>query len=933
MKRNHGGKLMGKSVEKVKGKDFSHFSFLDSSVVLEEFTVKQDTGLNQEEVERRREKSGLNVLPEVKPSTWKLYFAPFLENKLILVFLVAGAILLALSQMLHETGVNSLTFFIVLINALVAVVQQLRAQKSLNSLKELTKQACIVIREGERVRIDARSVVPGDILYLREGDRVPADARIVESAEFYVDESCFTGECNPVKKNSNKLENRCGSIFMSRNYVFMGTHVIRGTALAISTHTGEHTELGRISSRLNQLVTREVPLKDKVNTFANYLALLLCIMFSIGFIVRLIDPTDDAIHDLFDSLVLAIQFLPVNLVVLIVVILFTGVLILGKRGVIVRDITALETLGRISVVCTDKTGTLTKNEMTATRVYIGEHVIEVTGNGYESFGELLHDGAPVGKDMEGSLRILAESSLGCVNARIKEQVLKIGRNKSMIKMQSLGDPMDAALVALAAKIGLSMAEYRSTFRKEKEFPFSSELMRMAVVWKEPGESGFIARVKGAPELIIERCSRRLSLKNSTPVPLGREGKERLLSAMKDENSRGFRALAVAFRNVEDPLASRDSIESNLVLAGLVFFTDPPRADAREAVRSCKSAGIDVIMVTGDHPSTAENIANQLDISSGTCHAVRGDEISRLPDDTFTDTRVFARVGPDDKALIVKRLQEANKVAGMTGDGVNDALALGLADVGIAMGSGTDVAKDASDIIVTDDSFATIVRGIKNGRGLFEKIRNVVYFFIYSNIVEAAFIFFALLFTPGQNVIEVPQLWYLIAMGHAVPSLILTFDRPSKGIMNEGPRNKEELFNKNVLVMMGIHMLLLLLAMLPIAPMIYSASTPAGIRRAQSILITVMFTVEISTMLSIRRKNVPFWKNFEKGERNPLLILFLLVSIGGYAGQLAFPFIQSFFQLDFLGAADWVLSITVGLVPLIALELFKWFMRIKMRVTF
>ncbi|MFX0102586.1 MAG: cation-translocating P-type ATPase [Candidatus Hodarchaeota archaeon] len=925
--------------------------------ILKEFDVDSNTGLNTSEVERKTEKYGLNIIEKQKVNIWKVYFAPFLENSLIIVYLIAASIMLILSLVLVEIdpteGVSTsvfITFAVVIINAVTAIVQQIRAQKSLKALRSLAVVTCTVIRDGVKVTIEASRVVPGDILFLEEGDRIPADARLISSNNFFTNESSITGESVPVNKNPSIIEKDDIPMQDILNCVFMGTFVTKGNARAMVYATGINTEIGQISKGLSEVTSQDIPLKGKINKFANFLGMLVGIMFLANWIYKLIHRSifhnliDYWLPDLIDSIDLGLKFIPINIVMLITIMFFTGVLAMAEKGVIVRNLTSIETLGRVSIVCTDKTGTLTENEMTVTNVYADGKVFEVTGSGYSSEGEVYLDGKIVSKEDNHALTRLAISGLMNNNAELAEETYKVGGGKKKSKMvrSVIGDPMEGALDVFAEKLKIHEVDLLQHLEFVKEYPFDSEIKRMTKVWASKSEkvkSEWVAFTKGATEIILDLSSKIMEGDNN--VELTNEKRDEIIKQISDWAEKGYRTLGLSWKPLDKRENGkeypREDVEQDMIFIGFVMIMDPPRKGVKEAVEACESAGVTVVMITGDHPKTAKAIGEQLSIYDPGEQVVQGKDLMEIDDIIFEETAIFARVSPDDKEVIVRRYQDKNRVVAMTGDGVNDALALGMSDVGLAMGiTGTDVAKEAADMIISDDSFNTIETGIRAGRGLFAKMRVIIYFFVYANLGEAIILFAFSFVDPEFKLFDTGlqiQLIYVIA--HALPPVALTFDRTSLEIMEEKPRDEEEIFSKNTFIMMVINMVFLVVGLLITAFLVYlsakyagNLSDPAPMARARGIALMVIFIIEISTVFSIRRPNIPVWKSFRK-DMTPFLIPFAILSMLALIMIIllsSYPSVYNTFWLAPLTGTDWLIVLGLGLPALPVLELYKWYMR-------
>ncbi|MHA1794112.1 MAG: cation-translocating P-type ATPase [Promethearchaeota archaeon] len=934
-------------------------------VVLKDLNTDLETGITTTEANYRLDKFGYNELPKVKRSFYKLYIAPFFENTLIIIYLIAAAVMLIFSEInfaLNPENGRSfspyITFVVVIFNAVTAIIQQVRAQKSLNALKKLSKEEATVIRNGIKMKVESKLIVPGDILDLQEGDIITADARVIVANNLFTNESSITGESIPVNKIADIVEEESVDIPDMKNIVFRGTFVTKGNGRAIVYSTGGNTEIGKISKDLSMIADQEVPLKRKINRFANYLGIVVGIMFVISWIYTLISSavlgTGNFFQDLVNSIDLALKFIPINIVLLSTIILITGVLAMAVKGVIVRNLTSIESLGRASVICTDKTGTLTRNEMTVQHIWANGKIFDVSGTGYSKDGSIYLNGRQITKDDYKSLRSLVISGLMNNNAEIVEETRKVygKKEKLTIVRKIIGDPMEAALDVLAEKLMISEAELLGQMDFVKEYPFDSEIKRMTKIWKDNNKdfgAEWVAFVKGATEVMVQ-LSKFILGEEKEPIALSTQQKDYIIEEVNKWASEGFRTLGIAYKPLkampEGQEYERDVVESDLVFLGFVIIQDPPREGVKEAIEACESAGVTVVMITGDSPVTGAAIGKELGIYDEGETVVEGSVIKDLDDETFMNTAVFARVSPDDKQVIVKRYQDDSRVVVMTGDGVNDALALGMADVGLAMGlSGTDVAKEAADMIISDDSFNTIELGIREGRGLFAKIRVMIYFFVYANLTEAILLFATSFIPKGFRLFETAlQIQLIYLLPHSLPPLGLSFDRTARDIMEEKPRDEEEIFNKNILKMMILHIIILgsalLFASLPIIsaysenPALQGSANTDDIialnramARPRTTALVVIFLIEVSTVFSIRRPNIPVHKSF-RSDMSPLLLVFVALTFVALFLVIYIPALAELFFLEPLSASDWAFALLLSgpAVPLI--ELFKWYIRKK-----
>jgi len=924
-----------------------------------------ETGLNTPDVESRRLEFGFNELPKIKKSIWKIYLAP-LFNFLIVILIITAIIVIILGS----PSSTIITFAVIIINSITAITQQYRAQKALESLRKISALKTTVIRDGVQKKIFSKDLIPGDIIVLKQGVKIPADARVFESINMTVNEAPLTGESEPVEKNGVLINKIDIPIQEQSNMVFMGTFINTGHGKAIVAYTGKNTEFGKISMSLNQMGSIEdIPLTRKLNRLAYILTtvviinLIILIIFKFAVLINNGNFYQSEISKtLVDSILRAMNVVPINLPLLSTLVLITGILKMAQSGVIIKNLSAIESLGRVSVICSDKTGTITKNEMTVEKFWINDNEYEVSGAGYDNEGKLYKDGREVNLTNNLTFQKFIVSMVINNNTMLVYEDVKVHIKMEKIKSvrRALGSSTEAALLVLAEKSGYNIFDIRQIYSKFYEFEFNSELKRMTTICKSINlNTNIIAFVKGAPEEII-KISSKIEI-NENLKPFGEDFKKKILMKILENASQGYRILGIAYKpmNIAQDLR-REHIEKDLIFLGFVSIMDPPRSGVKEAIQECQLAGIKVIMITGDHPATAKTIASHMNIFSEGDLVVEGVAINSLSQEELNKTSVFARVNPSNKELIVKNYQKQNKICAMTGDGINDALALKLSNAGIAMGiTGTDVAKDTADMVISDDNFTSIKEGVKIGRGLFSKIRIIIYFFICLNIMEAV-IFFAYEFVPGFNLFASNwQHIYIFGIVHSLPSLALVIDKPPKDVMKEPPRNEEELLNKNVWALLLVHAFLMgiglvLSIQLTLGEVIQlnsfnlnpslsyipsGATTPQLVdMKARTMLMTTLYIYETSFIWSFRRPNVSIIKSVKEEFSLRLfvicgftLILHILIINFSYSVNTAINDIFNLnFQLNFmfLDGFDWLTCVSLAMPGIIGIEIVKFLARSK-----
>jgi len=949
------------------------------SLPLEEVfkTLKVDskTGLSTDEVKSRLHEYGENSIPRFKGAFWQVYIAPIL-NWLITIYIISSFALITIAFLFpsEENTMGSATLWlaVVSVNAIVAMIQQFRAQKKLEALEKLSAGEARVIRDGKEASISPLDIVPGDIIKLEQGDKIPADARIISSSNLMANEASLTGESASVMKSEDAHVAEDAILTDRLNMVYLGTYIATGMATVMTTATGGRTEIGKIQGTLAALNTGDIPLRRKVNRLAMYLGISAIILMTVSVVWQVfVSPSLHGQLFNFDlqflserigkGITSAMTIMPINIPLLTTIVLLTGVLAMARKGVIIRDLSAVESLGRVSVICSDKTGTMTKNEMTVKYCWDTTNLYSIRGDGYEPKGGIyLLKGATDSNVAEieeelvgdvfawkGLFRMVTCGGIANDSEIVQEEIPDQGTI-----WRPLGDPTDAALLTMFRKSGIDEEAIRNRYSIVEEFPFESELKRMSKICQD-GDN-FVAFVKGATELIMPLCEYTNGKDTPSKITPGLMG--RVTTLANDFASKGYRVISLAYKQMDSvPTGkkAREQTEKGLTYLGFACIVDPPRLGVKEAVSACHSAGINVIMITGDAAATAKTIATDLGVYTENSLVAEGNQIGDIDDEDFARTNVFARVNPEHKQIIVERYQDQNKVVAMTGDGVNDALALAMSDAGIAMGiTGTDVAKEAADIVITDDSFASIVSGVHQGRGLFNKIRMMIYFYVAINLFESIIFFGALFILSGPSLVDLLtdlQSLYLVVTTHSFPGLALVFDRTSPKAMEEKPRDSQELITRNMGKLMILNVILMAIG----AAIVYflsftefmgivtvtsenmsgfwvSLENPNWILlKSTTMLLTVILIVESTLVLLIRRINIPLHKSL----REPgtwIFVIFLGLIYLAHLLLMYVPLVNEIlstsnlvFYLIPLTAFDWMICILFALPAIIGVELYKW----------
>ena len=887
------------------------------------FGVQPGAGLSAEDAAERRKESGYNELSEgkkVSPVTLMLN-----QFKDFMVLVLMGATLV--SGLLGEY-LDAITIIaIILLNGVLGFVQEFRAERSLRALKQLSAPSAKVLRNGKQEVIPAKLLVPGDIVLLESGDRIPADIRWLQCSALYAEESALTGESLPVSKHAEAIHAEELPLGDQKNIGFMGTMVTRGTGRAVVVRTGMNTEMGKIADLIQNTESQETPLQHRLEQLGKiliYVSLGLTIVVVIAGILH----GQPAAAMFLAGVSLAVAAIPEGLPAIVTIALALGVQRMIKRKAIVRKLPSVETLGCASVICSDKTGTLTQNKMTVTRLWNGGRTLEVTGEGYAPIGHVLQKGKPVDLKNDQSLRRMLQVGALCSNAEIVETITdtrgkKKGKGGEADKgagTQSVwelkGDPTEGALVALSGKMGLTAQSLAVTYSRETEFPFDSERKLMSVIVSHPG--GRMICTKGAPDVLLNCCS--YMLWEGGVVPCTPTLRQKVLDANEEMASGALRVLGMAYRDMRsgEVAGSEKEAECQLVFVGLAGMIDPPRREVRDAIQVTRRAGIKTVMITGDHGTTAEAIAHQLGILQRGGTVLTGAQLTRMDDDALDkvsdNVYVYARVSPEHKLRIIKSLQRHGHVVAMTGDGVNDAPAIKAADIGISMGiTGTDVTKEASALILGDDNFSTIVAAIEEGRNIYENIRKFIRYLLASNVGEILTMFFAMMLGLPLPLVPIQILWVnLVTDG--LPAMALGVDQPEKDLMEHKPRGaKENIFARRLgwkIVSRGLLIGLCTLAAfwltLRIAP-----DNAQQLVRAQSVAFATLVMAQLIHVFDCRSSRSVFHRN---PFQNKALVLAVLSSVLLMLAVMYLPFLQPVFKTVPLTFREWCLVFVTAGIP-------------------
>ncbi len=881
--------------------------------VLKELNVNPATGLTTGEVTERLEKYGQNKLKGKPKKTLIQLFLAQLKDMLIYV-LIGAAVINIVAHGVEGIKDALIILSVVLINAIVGVVQESKAEKALEALQQMTTPKSLVRRNGEVIEVSSEELVPGDILIIDAGRFIPADVRLIESANLQIEESALTGESVPSEKNAEFIaKDEKIPVGDKENMAFMSTMATYGRGEGVVVGTGMETEIGKIAKILDDDDNTLTPLQIKLEELGKmlgYMAMGICaLIFAIG-LFQGRDPLDMFMT----AISLAVAAIPEGLVAIVAIVLAMGVTKMSKINAIVRKLPAVETLGAVNIICSDKTGTLTQNKMTVVKTYTYENLKDIPSTGRDFIAD---------KDEVE----LIKSFVLCSDASIDSG-------------QDIGDPTEVALVILGDRFNLEKNTLNTEYKRVGENPFDSDRKLMSTLNEEG--NGYRVHTKGAIDNILTKSDKILV--NGEIVPLTEEMKSKILKVTEEMSDDALRVLGVAFKDVNTKITPEE-MESNLVVVGIVGMIDPPRTEVKDSIAEAKKAGITPIMITGDHKNTAVAIAKELGIATDISESLTGLEIDMLSDEEFASNinkyKVFARVSPEHKVKIVRAFKEKGNIVSMTGDGVNDAPSLKFADIGVAMGiTGTDVSKGASDMILTDDNFTTIVHAIEEGRNIYNNIKKTVMFLLSCNLGEVVCIFLATLLNWPLPLIATQLLWVNLVTD-TLPAICLGIDPGDKDVMNRKPRNPKESFfsgGAGVRAAIGGTLIGILTLVAFYLGMIHNGDsipltdaaffkTPVGeevLTYGMTMAFIVLTFSQLFYSLSMRNSKKTI---FELGLfGNKMLILSIIVGMLLQVGLISTPAIAKVFKVTQMDSSHWGMVLGLSIIPFIVNEILKLFSR-------
>ncbi len=934
---------------------------LNQDEVLQNLNTTLQEGLSSEEAARRLEKYGPNQLTE-KPRPTFLQLVIGQLNNFIVILLIVAAVVSAIMGEWVESGA---ILAIVVLNAILGVVQENRAEQALAALKKLAAPDAQVLRDGHRVSVPASLLVPGDVVFLEAGNFIPADLRLLEAINLRIEEAALTGESVPVQKNASLQLEKDIPLGDRKNTAFMGTVVNYGRGRGVVVSTGMHTQLGLIADMLQLVEEEETPLQKRLDSLGKVLGWASLAICALVFLVGMLRSnfSIEAIVDMFMIAVsLAIAAVPEGLPAVVTISLALGMREMVRRHALIRRLSSVETLGSATVICSDKTGTLTQNEMTVTRMWVDRKFFSLTGTGYDTRGDFLLDNKKIQiADYPGLTTALW---VGVLNndAELEEIDTDDGGKATRI----IGDPTEGSILVAAAKAGAYAAQVNQAFPRVDEVPFDSNRKRMltmhAIVEPRPEDFSPIYDdqkhewraivVKGAPDVVLNLCNSYQGI-DDQPKPLDENMRRTILDANDTLTRDALRVLGLAFRLVPvlPDAASNESLENDLIFVGMVGMIDPARPEVKPALLTARQAGVRTIMITGDYPNTARAIAESIGLLRPGRKVMTGNEISELDEASLQrevmQTDVFARVSPEHKMRIVDALRANDQVVAMTGDGVNDAPAIKRSDIGVAMGiTGTDVAKETADMVLTDDNYASIVSAIEQGRVIYNNIRKFVFFLLSSNVAEIMVIFLATLAGLPTPLTAIQLLW-LNLLTDGAPALALAMEKGDPDVMLRAPRPKREpVINGSMQVgilvqtiaQTGCVLLAFSLGLIwhlqgqgipahtnPLLYLLQHDWRGVDVQTAETMAFVTLSLCELFRAYTVRSERVSVFKlgffsnkYMQYAVGLSIALLILVVSV---------PFLQPIFNTHFLEPREWLIVLGLALIPAVAEEITKFFLRL------
>ena len=869
-----------------------------------------EKGLSELEAGRRLKEQGPNEIKEKKKRSRLLLFLDQFKSFLIIILIFAAAF----SMLIGETIDSAFIILIVVLNAIFGFVQEFKAEKAIEALKKLTTPEVVVVRDGKEQKTSSKDIVPGDVILLEQGTKVPADMRLIQIFDLKIDESAITGESVPVEKELKPVSS--SNLAERKNIAYMGTMVTYGRGLGVVIDTGMNTEMGNIAHMIQSAKEEQTPLQKNLGVFGKNLGMIILGICGVIILMGLFRGFE-IIDTIITGIALAVAAIPEGLPAVVTITLALGIQRMSKQNAIVRKMPSVETLGSTTVICSDKTGTLTRNEMVIRKLWYCGREVEVSGRGYEPEGGFTYNKKRIDPEKNRELQLLLKSSFLCNNSTI---------SRIRGEWKTTGDPTEISLKVAALKAGIDDS-LDEKLERIKEIPFTSERKMMTSV-NTLSQRKLMVSTKGAPELLLKRCNRIIY--NGKVMLLTKKRKKEILAKNHEFTQNALRVLGIAYKEIST--STRAGYEKDLIFIGLAGMIDSPRLGVKEDIALCKGAGIKVVMITGDHKNTAIAIGRELGIIEGITESkvLTGEELDDLTDKQMErmieEVNIYARVNPEHKVRIVDAFKAKGHVIAMTGDGVNDAPALKKADIGISMGvTGTDVSKEASDMILKNDNFSTIVTAVKEGRTIFDNINKFVQYLLSSNFGEVLIIFIAMIISfqdpvTGSYILPLTaiQLLWINLLTDGLPALALGVDPPEPKIMKRPPRNpKEKILSRKTISEIVIIGMVMAIGTL----FLFWINLPSGGSKAITIAFTSIIIFELIRTQSIRmRYNLSFFSN------NKLTIA-RMISFSLQLMVIYLPFFQVIFNTVPLGLYDWLeICLVAGTILIIMWARTKLFTR-------
>ena len=876
--------------------------------VIKKHNSDPNRGLTSDEAAKRLEKFGPNVIESSNKKSLAKKIIEQIADPMVILLVLASIV----SAFTGDTVEAVIIIAIVVINAIMSIIQEGRAEDSVAALQKMSSPEATIIRDGGRKKVKAEELVPGDIVIIETGDIIPADMRLLESSNLQIDESSLTGESVAVEKDSSvEFDSEVG-IGDRDNFAFSSSIVTYGHGKGLVTATGSETEIGKIATSLESVEAKDTPLQKQLKKLSKLLAILVVIVCILVFVVGYFRSNMDMLENFMVAVSLAVAAIPEGLTAVVTIVLSIGMNRMAERKAIVKNLLSVETLGSTTVICSDKTGTLTQNEMTITKVYTNGDEFEVEGSGYEPKGDIRDSKGEVINDNDQIKLLMTIASL-CNDANLI-------RENDTYKIT--GDPTEGAMLTFSEKWNINQENLNEKHPRLEEIPFDSTRKMMTTFHEMDGKN--YGYTKGAPDVVIDKCSK--TLVNGEIVDFTDDLKKKALEVNTSLASQALRVMAYSFKPMEtlDTEITSENIEHDMVFVGLTGMIDPPRPEAKAAVKECHASGIDVVMITGDYFETALAIAKELGIATSRDQAMQGSDLNDKTEAEIREIvktkRIFARVSPENKVQLVKALQQNGEIVAMTGDGVNDAPAIKNADIGISMGiTGTDVAKDTADMILVDDNFATIVNAVEEGRVIFSNIKKFVSFLLSCNIAEVLIVFLSILFGLPSPLTPIQLLW-LNLVTDAFPALALGVEPAEPGIMKEDPRDPNSSIisgrTKTDLIAQSIYITIAVLASYIIG---LKLIFPDSIEGAHTMVFATLITSELLRAFSIRSSKFTLK---ELGfTSNPQLIKATLLSFALLLVVMYVPILRELFEVVFF-TWEWIPVLILALIPLVLGEVAK-----------